>query len=249
MVKVAIFTDTFSPQVNGVARTFQRFVEYLERNQINYRLFVPAAAGENLYKERFSKQVLRFTSLPFFLYPECRMAFPNLFKIKKELEEFQPDLIHVATPFNMGLSGLYYGKKLNIPLVSSYHTNFDQYLQYYRLEFLSGWLSRYMKWFYKSFHKIFVPSNHTKMELLQRGYANIHIWSRGVDCAQFSPQFYTDRIREKYKIDAPYLLSFAGRLAPEKDLDILLRIAHSLNPEVKKKVHWLIVGDGRFLRK
>jgi glycosyltransferase involved in cell wall biosynthesis len=239
-MKIAIFTDTFTPQVNGVARTFQRFVEYLDENKIEYRLFVPDTEEEDL----FSNQIFRFTSLPFFLYPECRLALPNVFHVKKELEQFQPDLIHIATPFNMGMTGLYYGKKLNIPIVGSYHTHFDRYLQYYDLQFLSKWLWRYMNWFHRSFQKTFVPSIETKLEIEHKGFENVHIWSRGVDCTKYHPHFFSNRIREQYQITSPFILSFVGRLAPEKDIDILMKTAHQLPPEVKDKVHWLIAGDG-----
>ncbi|MFT4415883.1 glycosyltransferase family 4 protein [Fredinandcohnia humi] len=243
-MKLAIFTDTFTPQVNGVARTFQRFAEYLDEKKIDYRFFVPETE-----EDLFSTQIFRFSSLPFFLYPECRLALPNFIHIKKELEKFQPDLIHIATPFNMGLTGLAYGKKLNIPIVGSYHTHFDRYLEYYDLQFLSKFIWRYMKWFHSSFQKTFVPSLETKSELERKGFANVHIWSRGVDCQKFHPHFPSNRLREQYNIKAPFLLSFVGRLAPEKDLDILMTIAHQLPEGIKEKVHWLIAGDGPLLEK
>lgn len=241
-MKIAFFTDTFTPQVNGVARTFQRFAEYLDGKRIDYRFFVPETE-ENL----FSTQIFRFTSLPFFIYPECRLALPNVIHIKKELERFQPDLIHIATPFNMGLTGLVYGKKLNIPLVGSYHTHFDRYLEYYDLQILSSFMWRYMNWFHQSFEKTFVPSMETKKEVESKGLSNVHIWSRGVDCDTFHPYFSTYRLREKYNITAPFLLSFVGRLAPEKDLDVLMKAAHQLPESIKEKVHWLIAGDGPLL--
>ncbi|MRH44551.1 glycosyltransferase [Aquibacillus halophilus] len=238
-MKIAIFVDTYTPQVNGVAGTFQRLTDYLEDNNIEYRLFVP-----EIDEDLFSNQVFRFASLPFYLYPECRLALPNVFHIKKELEQFQPDLIHIATPFNMGLTGLFLAKKLDIPVVGSYHTNFDRYLQYYDLQFLSKWLWRYLNWFHRSFHKTFVPSNETKSILVNQGFSNVHIWSRGVDTKKFHPHFSSNRIREKYHITAPFILSFVGRLAPEKDIEILMRTAKRLPFEVKDKVHWLLVGDG-----
>ncbi|MGM0903568.1 MAG: glycosyltransferase family 4 protein [Bacillota bacterium] len=241
-MKIAFFTDTFTPQVNGVARTFQRFAEYLDGKRIEYRFFVPET-DENL----FSTQIFRFTSIPFFIYPECRLALPNVIHIKKELEKFQPDLIHIATPFNMGLTGLVYGKKLNIPMVGSYHTHFDRYLEYYDLQFLSSFMWRYMNWFHQSFEKTFVPSMETKKEVESKGFSNVHIWSRGVDCDTFHPYFSSYRLRDKFKIKAPFLLSFVGRLAPEKDLDLLMKAAHQLPESIKEKVHWLIAGDGPLL--
>ena len=154
MMKIAIFTDTFYPDINGVARTLKRFTDYLDHQNIEFKVFAP----ETTTNEYISENIHRFKSLSFFLYPECRLALPNVLHIKAELQNFSPDIIHVATPFNLGLCGVYYAKKLNIPLVGSYHTDFDQYLQYYDLQFLSKWVWKYMAWFHAPFQKIFVPS-------------------------------------------------------------------------------------------
>ncbi|MEQ6375617.1 glycosyltransferase family 1 protein [Bacillaceae bacterium S4-13-56] len=239
-MRIAIFTDTYKPQVNGVSMTLQRFANYLERRNFEYQLFVPEAKEDDLY----SSQIHRFTSMPFLFYPECRFTFPNFYQIKKELKQFNPDLIHIATPFNIGLSGLYYGSKLKIPIVGSYHTHFNRYLDYYNLQLMSNVIWKYMRWFHQPFLKTFVPSHETKRELLQHGFNNIGIWSRGVDCEKFKPDYTTEALREKHGIKEKFILTYVGRLAPEKDLDILMKVAHQLTPEIKKHIHWLIVGDG-----
>ncbi|CAH0347659.1 glycosyltransferase family 1 protein [Bacillus sp. CECT 9360] len=239
-MKIAIFTDTYDPDINGVARTLKRFTDYLTEQKITYKIFAPKSHSN----EYVSTHIHRFKSLSFFLYPECRLAFPNLFHIKSELESFAPDLIHVATPFNIGLSGAYFAKKLNIPLVGSYHTDFDKYLQFYSLEFLSKVLWKYMSWFHSPFQKIFVPSNETLSQLNRRGFTNLEIWSRGVDCRLFHPQYDKESVREHYGIKKKYLLTYVGRLAPEKDVKTLLAVAKSLPAEINEKVQWLIIGDG-----
>lgn len=238
-MRIAIFTDTFSPDVNGVARTLKRFTDYLETNGYEYRVFAPVSTTEN----RFSSHIHRFASLPFFLYPECRLALPNMLHVKSELQRFKPDIIHVATPFNIGLCGLHYAKKLNIPIVGSYHTDFDQYLDYYDLHFLSKLLWKYMHWFHKPLLKIFVPSKETMEQLKRKGFANIRIWGRGVDCQLFHPYASND-VREHYQITEKYIFSYVGRLAPEKDIETLINISERLPEEIKSQVHWLIVGDG-----
>lgn len=239
-MRIAIFTDTFAPDVNGVARTLKRFTDYLEENGIEFRVFAPESTNESL----FSSHIHRFTSLPFFLYPECRLALPNMLHVKAELQKFKPDLIHVATPFNIGLCGLHYAKKLNIPIVGSYHTDFDQYLEYYDFQFLSKFLWKYMHWFHRPLRKIFVPSNETMEQLRRKGFSNLRIWGRGVECNLFHPNYSHQEIRNKYEIKEKFILSYVGRLAPEKDIETLMNISLELPPEIKKNVHWLIVGDG-----
>ncbi|MGG3467551.1 glycosyltransferase family 1 protein [Neobacillus pocheonensis] len=239
-MKIAIFTDTFYPDVNGVARTLKRLTDYFETKSITFKIFAPDSNG----KEYVSSNIHRFKSLPFFLYPECRLAFPNFFHLKAELQRFSPDLIHVATPFSAGLCGVYLSKKLNIPLVGSYHTNFDHYLEYYDLTFLSSIIWKYMHWFHRSCEKLFVPSNETFQLLVHRGFTNLEIWPRGVDCQLFHPHYDKNAVLTRYGISQKYLLTYVGRLAPEKDIETLLAIAKSLPADQNEKIHWLVVGDG-----
>jgi glycosyltransferase involved in cell wall biosynthesis len=242
-MKIAIFTDTFYPEVNGVANTLKKFTDYLETQHISYKVFAPISVSN----EYISDHIHRLKSLSFFLYPECRLAFPNMMQLKTEIEQFSPDLIHVATPFTVGLSGVYFAKKLNIPLVGSYHTDFNDYLHYYDLQFLAKPLWKYMKWFHRSFKKLFVPSIDTLEKLNNRGFRNLEIWPRGVDCQTFHPYYKKEMIRNRYAISEKFILTYIGRLAPEKDLKTLMEVAGSLPPEINEQVHWLIAGDGPLL--
>ncbi|WP_096152876.1 glycosyltransferase family 4 protein [Bacillus sp. FJAT-45066] len=239
-MKIAIFTDTFAPDVNGVARTLKRFTDHLERNNIQYLVFAPESSNESIY----NNHVHRFTSLPFFLYPECRLALPNVLHVKEELLTFKPDIIHVATPFNIGLCGLHYAKKLDIPVVGSYHTDFDKYLEYYDLQFLNPLLWKYMRWFHRTLSKIFVPSTVTREHLQKFGFTNLSIWSRGVDCTIFKPSFNKGSFKDKFNIKEKHVLLYVGRLAPEKDIFMLPKMANKLPKNIQENVHWLIVGDG-----
>ncbi|NHC40336.1 glycosyltransferase family 1 protein [Bacillus sp. MM2020_1] len=239
-MKIAIFTDTFYPDINGVARTLQRLTNYFEEKKIAFKIFAPSSYSN----EYHSPNIHLFKSSSFFLYPECRLAFPNLFDIKSELQTFSPDLIHVATPFNIGLCGVFFAKKLNIPLVGSYHTNFNQYLHYYDLDFLSKIHWKYMHWFHRSCRKLFVPSTETSRLLKQNGFTNIEVWPRGVDCQLYHPHYDKNTVKNLHSTNGKYLLTYVGRLAPEKDVKTLLAVAKSIPAELKEKLHWLIVGDG-----
>jgi glycosyltransferase involved in cell wall biosynthesis len=239
-MRIAIFTDTYDPDINGVARTLKHFIHYLDNKNISYKVFAP----DSLSNEYVSSNVRRIKSLSFFLYPECRLAFPNLSRIKSELEKFSPDIIHVATPFNMGLCGVYLAKKLTIPLVGSYHTDFDHYLKFYDLRFFSKILWKYMNWFHKPFKKLFVPSNETLTQLKCQGFVNLEVWPGGVDCQLFHPYYEKQAIREQWGISKKYLLTYVGRLAPEKDVKTLLAVAKALPAEINEEVQWFVIGDG-----
>lgn len=243
-MKIAIFTDTFTPEVNGVAKTLKHFTRYLQDHHIEYCVFAPKIPDKN----RFTTYVHSITSFPFFLYPTCRVALPNLLQIGEDLRKFKPDIIHIATPFNIGLCGLYWSKKLNIPVVGSYHTDFDKYLKYYDLPFLSDLLWKYMRWFHQTLHKIFVPSSDTLLHLQNMGFNNLSIWSRGVDSTIFHPLYDEQTVRKRYNIKEKYILSYVGRIAMEKDVHFLPDIANMLPDHIKDDVHWLIVGDGPLKR-
>ncbi|MBM7584385.1 glycosyltransferase involved in cell wall biosynthesis [Bacillus pakistanensis] len=238
-MRIAIFSDTYFPQVNGVARTLKKLSDHLNKRGIEHELFVPEIENSPNYPN-----VHQFSSFPFIFYPECRTAIANPKTVEKRLRGFAPDLIHIATPLTMGLYGLHVSKKLGVPAVASYHTHFDRYLDYYKMSFISPVLWRYMKWFHAPVHKIFVPSLETKDHLIAHGFENVTVWSRGVDCQFFHPLKRTSSLKEKYHIKEKYVFLYAGRIAPEKDLQTLVNTINQLSPETKKQIHWLIVGSG-----
>lgn len=248
-MRVALFTDTFLPDVNGVARTLGRWVDYLQSSGVPCKVFAPHSvhgSGGTPY----DRMVERFAGIPFLLYPECRMAIPNPLQLRRLLDDFAPTLIHVATPFNLGLLGIRYAKKRHIPLVASYHTHFDQYLHYYKLPWMENVLWRYMAWFHQECRRIYVPSQSTLTHLAAKGFRGLEVWSRGVDVARFKPQAAVGRvhIRARYGI-APdtFVLLYVGRLAPEKSVDVLLRAYDALSPAVRRNARLVVAGDGPLL--
>ncbi|SEB98969.1 glycosyltransferase family 1 protein [Paenibacillus sp. GP183] len=243
-MRIALFSDTFWPQVNGVALTLKRFTEHLEKRHISFRTFVPKINEEDL----FTNNIQCFASLPLLIYPECRIALPNYFTIYKQLQQFQPDLIHIATPFNIGLCGLYYARKYGVPHVASYHTHFDRYLQYYHLQFASSLFWRYIRWFHQSCLATFVPSHETAEEMNQQGIQGLDLWKRGIDCNLFNPDKKNKAIREKYNFNERYMLLYVGRLAPEKDLDIMIDVMKRMPDALRSQIRWFFVGEGPMLK-
>ena len=244
-MRLALFTDTFLPQTNGVARTLSRLTSHLHRRGIEHLLFTPKSAPEDSYPD----PVRPIASIPFFLYPECRLALPGMSSVQQELKAFAPDLLHLATPFNIGLSGLRYARKHQLPHVASYHTHFDRYLEYYRMRRIVPLYWKYMKWFHRSCDAVFAPSQETLTSLSAEGFTGLHLWSRGVDCVLYSPEKRrTEVVRERYGIRASKILLYVGRIAPEKDITTLLLALRQLPESVNSDLHLLIVGDGPLLQ-
>lgn len=242
-MRLALFTDTFLPQTNGVSLTLQHLTTHLNRRGIEHLLFSPKSAPEDSYAD----PIRPITSIPFFLYPECRLALPNMSSIQSELKAFKPDLLHMATPFNIGLCGLRYARKHNLPHVASYHTHFDRYLEYYRMKGIVPLYWKYMKWFHRSADATFAPSNETIHSLQVQGFERLKLWSRGIDCDLYTPNKRSHQIRERYGITAPLLLLYVGRIAPEKDISVLSTAMQQLPESIQSHVHWLVVGDGPLL--
>jgi len=241
-MKLAFFTDTFLPQINGVTKTLDKLTAYCERWSIDYKVFAPADKEEiGDYRE---EKVNRFSSCNFFLYPECKLAAPNYFKIKKELDQYQPDLIHLVTPFSMGLCGLRYARKSNTPLVASYHTNFTHYLDYYNLEFLEDFFWKFFRWVHGFSQLNLCPSQVTKEKLAEQGIANLEIWGRGVNTDRFNPSFYEQVVKKKYGLEDKLILLYVGRLAREKNLELLVESLKELNSIYQEKIELVITGDG-----
>jgi len=242
-MRLALFTDTYLPQTNGVAHTLHRLTGHLNHRGIEHLLFTPKSAPDDYYTD----PVRPIASIPFFLYPECRLALPSMSSIHNQLKTFRPDLLHMATPFNLGLYGLRYAQRQNLPHVASYHTHFDRYLDYYNMKMVVPLYWKYMKWFHRSCDAILAPSQETIGSLRSRGFTGLRLWSRGIDCSMYNPQRRSSYVRERYGIDKPVLLLYVGRIAPEKDLPTLLRAMQQLPEDTASQVQLLVVGDGPLL--
>lgn len=244
-MRIAIFTDTFLPEVNGVANTLGRWVEYLRARSIPVLVFAPQHGS--LVKTD-GGHVERFFSLPLIFYPECKLALPGRMRTERILHNFQPTLIHVATPAAIGLLGAGYAAKHDIPLVASYHTHFDQYLKHYKLAWMEQALWKYMQWFHRNCERIYAPSESTKLKLEEKGMKHVEIWSRGIDAQQFRPAVSAEEraslLRNRgLDPELTYML-YVGRLAPEKNIEHLINTFASLPPRILDKSRLLIAGDG-----
>ncbi|MFP4020087.1 MAG: glycosyltransferase family 4 protein [Halanaerobium sp.] len=246
-MKIAIFTDTFSPEINGVTKNLDRLLNYFSEAGIEYLVFAPETEPriENIHE----KHVVRMKSLNFFLYPELKFSLPNYLKIKSKLVEFNADLFHLITPFNIGLTGLYAARQTDTPLVASYHTNFDQYLDYYQINFLEKAAWKYLRWFHDQALRNYCPSEETKKALAKRDFINLDIWGRGIDAELFSPEHRSQQFIEENGLTDKISLLYVGRLAREKNLSLLVESFKRLNQKYKKKIELIITGDGPELKR
>src|SRR5581483_11894349 len=142
-MRVTLVTETYLPQVNGVSRTLGQLVRHLLARDDSVQLIHPDY-GERLEVE--GAHVVRSMQLPF--YKELYLPLPPFRAIHRAIDAFEPDLVHIATEATLGLSVLRQVRRRKIPIVSSFHTNFDQYSRHYRVGWAKGTIWRYLRWFH-----------------------------------------------------------------------------------------------------
>lgn len=245
-MRIAFFTDTFYPQINGVSNTLSYLSRYLRANQVEHVFFTPEYERESAQCEDFP--VIRFKGICPPIYPACRVAYIPLNKTIDLLRAFSPDVVHIVTEAGIGLAGLRAASILGIPVVMSYHTNFDQYLAHYHLTQCSEALWAYMKWFHSFSAVTLCPSRDTLKTLRRKGFQNLGIWSRGIDLARFHPSHFSPELRETLGARNKTVFLYVGRIAVEKGLDVFMRSIYSINKTHGGQVQFWITGSGPYLK-
>lgn len=240
-MKVAYFTESLLPHVDGVSLTIARLFETLLADGEDFRIYSPFQPPPEI---PWSTRVVPVRYVRFPLYPAYRVSLPFLSRIAGDLDEFDPDLIHVVSPTPMAVWAQRFGRQRGIPVVSSFHTHFVSYFRYYRVRRLesAGW--RFLRWFYGRCERVYAPSWSIIHELEQHGIENAELWSRGIDGYAFSPAKRDERLRaEVGASDTIPILLMVSRLVKEKDLADLVAIDQLLH-ERGVAFEFVLVGDG-----
>ncbi len=244
-MRLTLVTETFPPEINGVARTLGRWVDTFRQRGHEVQVIRPRQPRER------GKQEL-ICALPLSFYREVRLGLATPGRLRRLFGEFQPDLIHVATEGPLGLVALFAADRLGLPVVSSYHTHYDQYMGHYALGLLEKGTRVYLRWFHNRTCLTLAPTAATRSELLAKGYDNVQVWPRGVDRQRFHPQFRDDAFRASLGLSADDLLIlYVGRLAPEKNLSALLhaftRLRERVASQRARNLRLALVGGGPFM--
>ena len=228
--------------VSGVGVTLLRLTRALEARGHQIRVYsatypLPKGQGDR-------PEVHRSPSVPLFLYPDVQWAFPRLRDVLDDVVRFRPDVVHVATEFALGLTGLKVARQLQLPLIASSHTDYDKYAGRYGVDWAlrMGW--HYLRWFYGQAHRVLCPSRIYEEHLRSRGVGHTGLWSRGVDPAWFHPRFRSEAYRRGLGVGPEDLLvTYIGRIAREKNLTQLLAAWDALAP-YRGSAKLALVGRG-----
>lgn len=238
-LRVAIFTGNYNHIRDGVSLTLNRLVGFLESKDIPVIVFGPTV-DEPAFEH--NGELVAVPSVPMPGRPEYRVTvgFPD--SAQRRLEEFEPTLVHLATPDLLGFRAMRWAQANEIQIVSSYHTHFTSYLKYYNLNMLEllGW--KYLVWFYSQCKHIYVPSPSMADELNEEGIEEgIRIWARGVYTDRFHPDKRDMEWRRSIGIgDDEKVVTFVSRLVWEKDLQTFVDVVKKLGKSIKP----MVVGDG-----
>jgi phosphatidylinositol alpha 1,6-mannosyltransferase len=239
-LRVALVTSSYNFIQDGVALTLNRLVAYLLSQGVQVRVFAPTA-GKPAFPH--AGDVTPVPSLPLPARPEYRLALGMAGYVKRQLLDFQPDIIHIAVPDLLGHAALKLAQKNATPVVATYHTRYETYLKHYwYLAPLEGLLKSILRRFYGRCREVYVPSESTRDILLADGLKdNFKPWPRGVDTARFAPGRRSTAWRQRYGIGADELVVLhVSRLVREKRLDTLTTALNLL----KEPHRVVIVGDG-----
>jgi len=234
-MKIDIVTDTFAPDINGVAMTLGRLTDGLRAR--GHRVHV-IRTGDGKRGETIA------ASIPLPGYKEVRIGLPGSFKLRGRWIKRRPDAIYVATESPLGKSAVKAAKALGIPVATGFHTNFHEYLERYSIRGLKPFAMKYLKRFHGRADCTLAPSKGLVAKLEAEGFRNVHLMERGVDTELFTPEKRCEVLRSTWDSQpaAPVAI-VVGRIAAEKNLELAIRCFSEMRKSVPE-LRCVMVGDG-----
>lgn len=250
--RILYCTDTYPPQVNGVSVVTAVSVAGMQER--GWECGVVSPRYPKPYGRAFASDApdlaavgvhVKMPSVPFPPYPDIRLVAPLYRQVSAVLREFRPDVVHCQTEFVVGRLGQIAAARHGIPSVSSYHTDFSRYTEAYGVGKLRRVVSRYIGRFHRRSRRVYTPSESASEDLGRMGVRNVEVWGRGVDERQFAPTKWDRALREQLGVHDDFVFLHVGRLAPEKNVELVLeafQIFRDANPTVRSKL--IVAGDG-----
>ncbi len=247
-VKIALVTETFPPEVNGVAMTLHRLAAGLAAAGHQLEVVRPRQKSADRDKpEKPSKEFL-VPGLPLPGYAGLQFGLPAYFTLRRHWAVNRPEVVHIATEGPLGLSALWAARALGVTATSSFHTNFHAYSKHYGVGLFKSLGFAYLRWFHNQTACTFVPSADLVETLTAAGFCNLRLLGRGVDTVLFAPTRRDEALRAEWGAgpDTPVALCI-GRLAAEKNLPLVVETWTALRAR-QPDLRLVLVGDGPLRR-
>jgi glycosyltransferase involved in cell wall biosynthesis len=244
-LKVALVTETYPPEINGVAATFAKVVDALKARGHRLDLVRPRQSAQDRSSDTSEWWRETLTSgLPIPRYPQLRLGLPAAGLLTRLWTDRRPDVVHVATEGPLGWSALVAARRLNLPVVSEFRTNFHAYASHYGFRWLGAAAQKWLRHFHNRTDLTMVPTQQLAQELASHGFERLSVIARGVDAQRFDPRFRDLSLRAHWGAGENTRVALSvGRLAPEKNLDSVIEAWRSLQ-SVYPDTRLIFVGDG-----
>lgn len=249
-LRIAVVTETYPPEVNGVAMTLSRLVQALADRQHRVQLIRlrqphdPSGPTVSQVRTGDVHKDILMRGVPIPRYPGLRMGLPCKGSLVKLWSVQRPDVVHIATEGPLGWSALRAAQQLKLPVSSDFRTNFHAYSRHYGLGVLLRSIMLVLRKFHNRADLTMVPTKELRGQLHGYGFRNLMVVGRGVDGEQFNPQARCTELRRQWGVpEGGLALVSLGRLAPEKNLDLTVS-AFEAARRVRSDVRMVFIGDG-----
>jgi phosphatidylinositol alpha 1,6-mannosyltransferase len=232
-VKIGIVTESFLPSINGVTNSVLRILEHF-RERGHDAVVVAPGDGPSEYADA---PVVRVPAVPLPVYRSFPIALPTR-QVESALRDFQPDVVHLASPTVLGGMGAVAAQRLDVPAVAVFQSDLPAFVRRYRLGVTAPVAWGWLRWIHCHAALTLAPSSVVAWELQQRGFAPVARWRRGVDLDRFNPAHRSELMRRHIAPRGEIVVGYVGRLAAEKQVDRLVRLADLPGTRL------VIVGDG-----
>ncbi|HJG91209.1 MAG TPA: glycosyltransferase family 1 protein [Brachybacterium massiliense] len=240
-MRILFVAESFLPHMNGVTNSVLRVVDHFAASGDDLGIIAPKWPGADKHLRTTcgrKVRVHRVASAPMPGYADVRIAATSATTLRRRIDEFQPDVIHLASPMVLGGRAVVAAQKAGVPTVAVYQTDIPGYTARYGMPFLENATWQLLRDVHNRATLNLAPSHATRDELIQHGIERVDLWRRGVDTSLFSPSLRSESLRAQYAKRHEKLVIYMGRLAAEKQVEDL-KVIHDM-----PGVRLLIVGDG-----
>ena len=243
-LRVAVVTETWPPEVNGVAVTLAKLVQGLGHRNHDVQLIRPRQPKFDTGIKDSNLEEVLMRGMPIPSYPELKLGLPSKKTLVKTWTLRRPDVVHIATEGPLGWSALQAAKVLKLPVTSDFRTNFQSYSKHYGIGWLRKPIVAYLRKFHNATACTMVPTKELKKTLSENGFLNLKVVSRGVDTSLFNMSKRDPDLRKTWgATDQSQVMISVGRMAPEKNLEQVLKTFEALKL-LGTDLKLVMVGDG-----